>query len=103
MVKLATEKSTGDEYACKIMALPAVNARATDSENTRWAERWLGLGLAGPETLCVHLHAANEKTRTWGEPVHKLVCGQQVLRYCRCALLLFVCCDGNALLLFVWL
>ena len=35
VVKLATDKSTGEEYACKIMALPAVNARATDSENTR--------------------------------------------------------------------
>ena len=35
VVKLATDRSTGEEYAVKIMALPEANAKAGDNENTR--------------------------------------------------------------------
>lgn len=36
VVKLATDRSTGEEYAVKIMALPEANAKAGDNENTRY-------------------------------------------------------------------
>ena len=35
VVKLATHRSTGEEFAVKIMALPEANAKAGDNENTR--------------------------------------------------------------------
>ncbi|KAK9818047.1 hypothetical protein WJX72_006277 [[Myrmecia] bisecta] len=35
IVKLATDKQTSEEYACKIMALPEESAKAGDNENTR--------------------------------------------------------------------
>jgi len=35
VVKLATDRTTGEEYAVKIMALPEANAKAGDNENTR--------------------------------------------------------------------
>lgn len=35
VVKLATDRSSGEEYAVKIMALPEPNAKAGDNENTR--------------------------------------------------------------------
>ncbi|DBB18738.1 TPA: hypothetical protein ACH3X3_000345 [Trebouxia sp. C0006] len=35
VVKLATERHTGEEYAVKIMALPEPNTKAGDNENTR--------------------------------------------------------------------
>ncbi|KAL0043658.1 hypothetical protein WJX79_011123 [Trebouxia sp. C0005] len=35
VVKLATDRHTGEEYAVKIMALPEPNAKAGDNENTR--------------------------------------------------------------------
>lgn len=35
VVKLATDRATGEEYAVKIMALPEANAKAGDNENTR--------------------------------------------------------------------
>ena len=38
VVKLATEKSSGEEFAVKIMALPEANAKAGDNENTRWVD-----------------------------------------------------------------
>lgn len=34
-MKLATDRSSGEEYAVKIMALPEPNAKAGDNENTR--------------------------------------------------------------------
>ncbi len=37
VVKLATERHTGEEYAVKIMALPEPNAKAGDNENTRYS------------------------------------------------------------------
>ena len=36
VVKLATDKQTGEEFACKIMALPEPNTTAGDNENTRY-------------------------------------------------------------------
>lgn len=36
VVKLATDRSSGEEYAVKIMALPEPNAKAGDNENTRY-------------------------------------------------------------------
>lgn len=36
IVKLAVDKQSGTEYACKIMALPAVGQEVGDNENTRW-------------------------------------------------------------------
>ena len=36
MVKLATDRKSGEEYAVKIMALPEPNAKAGDNENTRY-------------------------------------------------------------------
>lgn len=35
MVKLGTNKSTGEEFAIKIMALPEVGRQTSDNENTR--------------------------------------------------------------------
>ena len=35
VVKLATEKATGRQFACKIMALPPIGARASDHDSTR--------------------------------------------------------------------
>ena len=35
VVKLATDRNTGEEFAVKIMALPEPNAKAGDNENTR--------------------------------------------------------------------
>ena len=35
VVKLATDRKSGEEFAVKIMALPEPNAKAGDNENTR--------------------------------------------------------------------
>ena len=35
VVKLATDRKSGEEYAVKILALPEPNAKAGDNENTR--------------------------------------------------------------------
>jgi doublecortin-like kinase 3 len=35
VVKLAVDKQTGKEYACKIMALPPVGQEVGENENTR--------------------------------------------------------------------
>lgn len=35
VVKLATDRGTGVEYACKIMALPPVGQEVGENENTR--------------------------------------------------------------------
>ncbi len=37
IVKLGTDKQTGEEWAIKIMALPEENSKPTDNENTRYA------------------------------------------------------------------
>jgi hypothetical protein len=36
IVKLATERSTGQQYAVKIMTLPPVGVEPGDNESTRW-------------------------------------------------------------------
>ena len=35
MVRLATDKKTGEQFACKIMTLPAVGADVPENENSR--------------------------------------------------------------------
>lgn len=36
IVKLATERNTGEQYAVKIMTLPPVGVEPGDNESTRW-------------------------------------------------------------------
>lgn len=36
IVKLAVDRASGKEYACKIMALPPVGQEVGENENTRW-------------------------------------------------------------------
>jgi hypothetical protein len=36
IVKLAVDRKTNEEYACKIMALPQPGQELGDNENTRW-------------------------------------------------------------------
>ncbi len=45
VVKLATEKATGRQFACKIMALPPIGARASDHDSTRCVGHGRQLGL----------------------------------------------------------
>lgn len=54
VVKLATDRKSGEEFAVKIMALPEPNAKAGDNENTR----------CRPHQLCV-LMAAFNAAYTW--------------------------------------
>lgn len=43
MVKLATDRATGQQWACKIMSLPPPGKQYNENES-RWAERALTVG-----------------------------------------------------------
>lgn len=56
MVKLATEKATGREYAVKIMALPEKGRAVGENENTRddiFKEIDILVGLNHPNVICL--------------------------------------------------
>lgn len=59
VVKMARERATGRDYACKVMVLPPIGANARDHDSTRHAHTLAGCSFcsvaASNDKSCVQL------------------------------------------------